>query len=146
MHATRPPIPPRTLVAPPGRPQPADDDRPVTLDAAGRAAVRALAIEYARSIIDTPTGATVADLRHVVRVLVHELDAVTPTGPAAARQALAEARSRPQLCPGTSQFVPADVVDDNGDAVCPRCHVPQMTMDIDGAGRWHAVVAHLARP
>lgn len=96
MHVTRPPIPPRTLVGPPVRRQPADGDRPVTLDAAGRAAVRALAIEYARSIIDTPTGASMGDLRHVVRVLVHELEAVpsTPPGPAAARQALAEARTR----------------------------------------------------
>lgn len=144
MHATRPPVPPRTLVGPPVRPQQAAVDPPAPLDAAGRAAVRALAIEYARSIIDTPTGATVADLRHVVRVLVHELDAVTPTGPAAARQALAEARTRPQLCPGSSHFVPADVVDDDGVVTCPRCHAPQLTIDLAG-GRWHAVIAHRAR-
>lgn len=123
------------------------------LDPAGRAACRRLACENARHLVDPPGWDTLPDAalaawarlaRPALRSLLHELDVMT--GPDLARLALADARRRPVLCPGSGTFVPVDVVDDAWLATCPSCYRPRRTTDVDGNGRWLALDPHRARP
>lgn len=135
---------------------PTSDPKPV-LGASAIRAKRRLAIEYAHEVLDapasTPLDQQVTNLRHLVLVLVHELEQAEhrdTAGPDLARTTLAAARARHAIdgegvlvrCSGSGLEVPTDQVDGSGVTTCPVCKRFRGT---DPAGGWRRIVEHRRR-
>lgn len=110
-------------------------DPPVFITGAGRAAIRDLALEYAQAVLHSET-AELADHRHALLVVVHELEQTDQAyrnfaGIARARQIL-DATRAPGPCPGSGKVVPAVSTDGDGVTTCHDCHRPHLTAEVPG--------------